>query len=817
LVTSILHDLRDAWRAIRKSPATSLVIVLTLALGLGANVAIFSVINGVILRPLPYPEPDELVLATSRFPAMGFDRFWISPPEYFELSEWSSTLDAIGGYRAGDVSIVGAEQPVRVRAGFATATLFDVLGVPAAQGRFFSHEEDLPNAAPVVVLSHELWTNLFGARADLVGSSLLVNGQPATVVGVMPPRFDIEDNGIQAWIPLNLDPAQRTGNRGNHFLYLVARLAEGASLDAARTELATLVEGWNERIGDGHTPSLDNHPLQIEPLLEEMVGDVRPALLALLGAVAFVLLIACANVANVMLARSEARRKELAIRTSMGASRARLVRLMLGESLCLALLGGGLGVAVGSIGLRVLLRLSPDSLPRTGDVELDGRVLVFALLLSLLTGLIFGLAPAFQVRLHGLVGLLKEGALRASGGAAGLASRRALVVVEMALAVGLVVGAGLMLRSLDRLLAVDTGFASEGLVTFELFLPPASYPDPAAQGAFLERLFGRLGEEPGVVSVAAASGLPPQRDVNANDMDFEGLEQGEDAPIQNVDYWQFVTPDYLEAMKIRVREGRGFEPGDDAAATPVALVNQRLVDVFYPGQSALGRRLRPPGDGIPWFTIVGVVEDVKQGGLDQQTGTEVYWSYPQVGAVVGFAPRTMNVVVRAASDPDDLQPKLRAAVWELDRALPVAKLRTMERVVSESVARARFLTLLLSIFAVLAWALAAIGIYGVMSYAVAERSREMGIRMALGADRAKILGMVLSQGMVLAAVGLGAGTLAALALARMLRSLLFEVGAADPATYVAVLALLATVALLACILPALRATRVSPLQVLRSE
>jgi putative ABC transport system permease protein len=816
-MSGLLRDLLHAARALRRTPSTTAIIVLTLALGIGANVAIFSVIHGVILKPLEYQDPGELVMVTSQFPTLGFDRFWVSPPEYMEYREWNTSFTELGGYRVGEVSVVGSEQPLRVRGATVTAPFFRVLGVEPLLGRVFTEEEDLPGASPVVVLSHDFWQGALGGEESWIGRTLEVNGQASTVLGVMPPGFDIEEAGVQAWTPVGLDPANRQ-NRGSHFLYLVGRLKPGVDLAAARGELESLLTGWSDRIGgDTHVPSTDFHRLQIEPLHEEVVGDTRPALLALLGAVGFVLLIACANVANLMLARSEARQKELAIRSSMGASRGRLIRLVLLESVLLGLLGAALGVAVGQAGLKILLAASPDSLPRTDDVTLDPLVLAFALALAVGTGLLFGLAPALQIRVLRLYSLLKEGAQRASASGAGLWLRRGLVVAEMALAVGLVVGSGLMLRSLDRLVAVDPGFDPEGLVTFRLFLPSSTYADGVAVTAFYDRLFRSLAEVPGIASVAAASGLPPMRDVNANDMEFEGIERTGDGPPHNIDYWQFASLDYLDTMGIEVLEGRGFAPSDDVESPLVALVNRRAADTWWPGQSPVGRRLRPGGfDDGPWFTIVGVVEDVKQHGLDEEAGTESYFLQSQVSAV-GFATRTMNVLVRTGLPIAGIGDELRRRVWAIDPTLPVASMQTMDDVFGASIARSRFLTLLISIFGGLALVLAAIGIYGVMSYAVAERAQELGIRMALGAQRGRILHLVLGQGLVLAAVGLAVGVAAAVGLSRLLATLLFGVGATDPATYAAVLGLLGLVALAASALPALRATRVDPLAVLRSE
>ena len=822
-MNSILLDFKQAIRSLRKAPSATLVIVLTLALGIGANVAIFSVLRGVILRPLPYPEPEELVMATSQFPGLGFDRFWISPPEYREYREWNETLEEVGGYRAGEASVAGGDQPMRVRSATVTATLFPALGVDPIRGRVFTEEEDVPNGPAVAVLSHELWQAGFGGDDSLVGRQVEVNGTPTTIVGVMPPGFDVEDNEIRIWTPARLDP--NATNRGSHFLYLVGRLREDVTLEQARADLTRLLSSWYERLGgegegdreSTHVPSTEGHRLQLAPLHEEVVGGTRPAVLALLGAVGFVLLIACANVANVMLARSEARQREVAIRNSMGASRFRLVRMLLVESVLLALCGGALGVAVAHFGLRALLEASPDSLPRIDEITIDPVVLLFAVVVAVLTGLLFGIAPALHLRLRRVGGLLKEGGQRtsASGGTARL--RRLLVVTELALAVGLVVGAGLMIRSLDYLLGVDAGFDPRGLTSFQVSLPSARYADSAAQTAFYEQLLPRLEGIPGVSGAAAINGLPPLRDVNANDMEFEGLMPSDDAPF-NIDYWQFVTDDAVETLGIRLLEGRSFGPGDDGQSNPVAVINKRAAETWWKGTSPLGRRLRPCcGDDVPWFTVVGVVHDVKQGGLDQEAGTEAFFSYRQVGEKLGFTPRTMYVAVRSELEPEALSDALRREVWAIDPALPVAHVSSMEEVFGESIARARFLTLLLAIFGALALTLAAIGIYGVMSYTVAKRSQELGIRIALGADRPRVLRLVLAQGVAMTVVGLAVGVAAAWGLSRLLGSLLYGVGANDPVTYVVVLTLLFATALVASLLPALRATRVDPIGVLRSE
>ncbi|HEX2463824.1 MAG TPA: ADOP family duplicated permease, partial [Thermoanaerobaculia bacterium] len=637
-----------------------------------------------------------------------------------------------------------------------------------------------------------------------------------TLLGVMPPRFDLEEGGIQVWLPLGLSPNDRT-RRGSHFIYLIGRLRPEATLVSARAELDALMGDWGHRAQATHVPVVPNHPLHLEPLHDAVVGETRPALQALAGAVAFLLLIACTNVANLLLSRSDVREREMAIRAAMGAPRRRMVRQLLTESVVLAMAGGALGVAAAHAGVRALLRSSPGSLPRTGDVRLDATVLLASLAVSVVAGILFGLAPALKLSGARFGILLKEGARRQSIGGAGARARRFLIVAEMALAVALVVGSALMIRTVRTLLEVDTGFEAAHLTTFELFLPPTSYPEASDQMTFYTRLVESLESTPGVEQVGSASGLPPQREVNANDMQFEGVEKDPQGPPHNIDYWQFATDEYLDAMNIEVLSGRGFEAADHASA-PVALINAKAAETFWPGLDPIGRRLKPDGAEAPWITIVGVVDDVKQDGIDRETGTEVYFSYGQVGTQFGeFLPRTMYTLVRSSLPPAAIANTIRDAVRALDPALPVANLSTMEEVVRTSIARPRFIALLLSIFAGAALFLAASGIYGVLSYSVAQRAQELGIRMALGADRRRILRLVMSQGLLLAFAGVAAGVAISLALSRLIASLLFGVAPTDPVAYGGVIALLGAVALAACALPAARAARVDPLVVLRSE
>jgi putative ABC transport system permease protein len=814
-MSELVSDIRYALRNLRKNPGFMTVAVLTLALGIGANSAIFSVVNGVVLKPLAYARPDRLVGIYSQFPTLGFDKFWISPPEYLELRERSRSYEAIGGYRTGQVSLGGGDAPMRVTSAVVTADFFRALGVNPLHGRTFTAEEDLPGGPPVIVLSHEIWQSAFGGDAGIVGREVEANGVQTEVLGIMPPGFDIADANVQAWAPVRIDPANRQ-NRGSHFLYLVGRLGPGVTLEQAETELTGLVQRWGDENPGTHVPNPQNHQLFLRPLQQDLVGGIRPALMMLLGAVGFVLLIACANVGNLLLAKAEGRGKEIAVRSALGAGRGRLFRQFLTESMVLSLVGGVVGLTLGWAGVRVLLATSPGSIPRADEIGLDSAVLLFTLGVTIVTGLLFGLAPAFHLSPKTMNSALREGGQRTTAGTARQRLRRLLVVSEVALAVVLVVGSGLMLRSFAALQQVDPGFDARNLLTFRTFLPPARYTDAPAQVSFMQRALQNLAALPGVEAAAAMSGLPPRRDVNANDTQFEGITPTPDGPAMNTDYWQFVTTDYLATMKIPLVAGRGFGPQDGPDATPVVMVNEQLVRVFYPDTDPIGRRLRPPfGENFPWFTIIGVVKDVKQGGLEESTGTEVYFHYPQVAATPLGIPRQMNVVVRAASTTSALMAPVRREISALDVSLPVAEFRTMDHVLHASVAQPRFLTLLLGIFAAIALTLAAVGTYGVMSYSVAERRQEIGIRMALGAEAGGVLRMVLGQGATVAGVGLLLGIASALAVSRLMTTLLFGISARDLATFLIAPAVLAIVAVVACWIPAWRATRVDPVRVLR--
>ena len=813
------QDLRYGWRGLVRAPGFAIVAVLTIGLGIGANSAIFSVINGVVRKPLEYPDPQRLVFITSQFTGLNFDKFWVSPPEFFEYREHSRAFSDVAAYTTGAMNVSEGDQPERVNAAFVTHNMFSVLGVRAMRGQVFTAEHDRPDAEPVVVISHELWQRTFGGDPAIVGKQVQVQGRSRLVTGVMPPGFDLHDAKAQVWAPLGFDPNNRTQSRASHSLYLVGRLAPGATVASANAELNAMLRQWKEWVPQGHTPNDSTHRLQMEPLQDELVGGVRKALWVLQGAVILVLLIACANVANLLLARAESRHKEFAVRTALGADRARLLRQFTAEGVVVSTLGAVLGLALAYWGLKALLAANPDSIPRATEVALDPTVLGVTVVVAMATGLVFGLAPLMHVGDTAVATAIREGGTRATHSAQRNRVRRALVTGEIALAVMLAIGAGLLIRSFRNLTTVDAGFDAENRVTFGVVLPQAAYPDSMRRVQFFAELQRRLEQLPGVQSVAAMQGLPPFRQVNANDIDIENYEATPESnlPAENVDYYQTTTAGYFRTMGILMAKGRGFD-ATDAGGPPVVVINEAFARRFYPQQDPVGRRVRPCcGDQVPWFTIVGVAKDVKQGGLDADAGTELYFSYEQSPRHRGFAPGSMNVVLQTRQPLEAIAPSIRRAVREMDPALPIVQMRAMEEVVGASVTRQRLLSVLLGIFAFVALALAAIGTYGILSYMVTERQREIGIRIALGAGPGRVGRLVLGHGLGIAVAGIVLGIVGAFGLSRLTASLLYGVSPWDPMTFGIVAAVISIVAAVACLVPIRRATRVDPLTAIRGD
>ncbi|MCA1579225.1 MAG: ABC transporter permease [Acidobacteria bacterium] len=812
---TFLQDLKYALRMLKKNPAFTAVAILTLAVGIGANSAIFSVVNSVLLRPLPYREPGQLVRVYSEFPTMKLQKFWLSAPELLDIQREAKSWETIGAWAPGGQNVGTESEPLRVTSAAITRSLIDVLGVQPQLGRNFTEEEDRNGGPRVAIISHGLWQKGFGGASDIIGKQIQVNSATTTVVGVMPANFGFppgSNDQVELLVPFQFDPAN-PGNRGGHFLSVIGRLKPGVTTAQAQSEMTSLMAGWKSEGRAQHLLNPQNHPVIMLGLHEDVVGSARKAVWLLMAAVGFVLLIACVNVANLLLARAEARHREFAVRLALGAGLKRMVRQFVAEGFLLVLIASILGVALAFVGLKILLLFAPDSVPRTEEIGVGLPVLAFTIVVAVIAVFIFGLAPLAQVSERNLANWIRAAGQRAIRGG-GQALRKGLVVTEIALAVVLVIGSGLMIRAFWKLQQVNTGFDPSGVVSFSLNLPTVKYNNPQRQ-QFADALEQKLSSIPGVAGVSLASGLPPLRRINANDTEVEGYQQTPDSPAQNVDYWNVVGNNYFRTMKIRLLEGRTFEPQDDNPdAMRVVVVNQALAKRFWT-ESPIGRRVNP-GFANPkvWFTIVGVVEDTKNAGMDKPAGPELYFQVRQVNQFIGA---NVNFVVRSAGGSAPLESSIRNAVRELDSTLPVYNLSPMEEVVSKSMVQPRFLALLLATFSGIALFLAAIGIYGVMAYSVAQRTQEIGVRMALGARPRHVLRLVFGQGLGMLLIGTVIGLAGAFALTRLMRTLLFEVTATDPLTYVSVIGLLAVVALLACYIPARRAAKVDPLVALRYE
>jgi len=812
---TFLQDLKYALRILKKNPAFTAVAILTLAVGIGANSAIFSVLNSVLLRPLPFRQPDQLVRVYSEFPTMQLQKFWLSPPELLDIQREAKSWETIGAWAPGGQNVGTESEPLRVTSAAITRSLIDVLGVQPERGRNFTEEEDRNGGPKVAIISHGLWQKGFGGANDIIGKQIQVNAATTTVIGVMPASFAFppgSNDQVDLLVPFQFDTAN-PGSRGSHFLSVIGRLKPGVTADQARSEMTSLMAGWKSEGRAQHLLNPQGHPVIMLGLHEDVVGSARKAVWLLMAAVGFVLLIACVNVANLLLARAESRHREFAVRLALGAGLKRMVRQFVAEGFVLVLLASVLGVALAFAGLKILLLFAPDSVPRTEEIGVGLPVLAFTIAVAIVAVFLFGLAPLAQVSERNLANWIRGAGQRAIRGG-GQALRKSLVVAEIALAVILVIGSGLMIRAFWKLQQVNTGFDPAGVVSFSLNLPTAKYKSPERL-QFVDSVEQKLRTIPGVASVSMTTGLPPLRRINANDTEIEGYQPTPDGPAQNVDYWNIVGNDYFQTMKIRLLEGRTFEPQDDNPnAMKVVIVNQALAKRFWKG-SPIGRRVNPGfSDPKVWLTIVGVVEDTKNAGMDKPAGPELYFQMRQVNQFLG---PNVNFVVRGSNDSVALESSIRNVVRELDPTLPVYNLWSMNEVVSKSMVQPRFLALLLATFSGIALFLAAIGIYGVMAYSVAQRTQEIGVRMALGARPLHVLRLVFGQSMGMLLIGTVIGLAGAFALTRFMRTLLFEITATDPLTYVSVIGLLTVVALLACYIPARRAAKVDPLIALRYE
>ncbi|WP_224366443.1 ABC transporter permease [Hyalangium versicolor] len=818
----MIQELRHALRMLVHQPAFTAVAVLTLALGIAANTAIFSVVDAVLLSPLPYPEQERLALAwtgegeTPRLP--------VSPADFLDWREQNDVFEGLAAFVSLPFTLTGDGVPERLYGASVSANFFQVLGVAPALGAPFTPAVDGVALREGVVLSHGLWVRRFGGDPRVIGRTVNLNSRNYEILGVMPARFEWPAIGSdrvtslgapELWVPavhkdvpqFGLNPqVDPSGWRGGHYLRVLGRLKPGVALERAQAAMSTIAE----RLAAAYPETNARTRITVVPLREHLVGNVQPVLWALLGAVGLVLAIACANVANLFLARASVRRHEFAVRAALGAGRGRLVRQLLGESVLLALIAGCLGLLGAMWGMDVLLGLGPKDLPRMGEVGLDGRVLVFTLAVALGTGILFGLAPALHASSPDLGAVLRQG-----GGGRSLASRdrsrSALVVGEVALAVMLLIAAGLLLRSLWSVQAVELGFKTDHALTWEMTLPPGKYAEDARKAAFFENVLEQISALPGVESAGSVSDLPMGggSDVQLT-FDIEGRAPPAAGESQVLGF-QVITPGYFQTMGIPLRQGRDITSTDREGSQGVAVLNEAAVRRFWPGQAPVGQRIRVGGEETPWLTVVGVVADVRHGGPTREVRPEAYVASLQRPNT------TMRFILRTEREPLALAPMVREVVSRLDADMPIAKVSTLEEVVAATMARQRFLTLLVSVFAGLALVLASVGLYGVISYIARQRTQEIGIRMALGARPRDVLRLVLVQGMSLALGGVGLGLVGAWAASRALGSLLFNVSATDPLTFGTLALLVTAVALVATWLPAWRAMRVDPLVALRSE
>jgi len=816
---TLFQDLRYGVRMLMKSPGFTFVAVLVLALGIGANSAIFSVVNAVLLKSLPYDHPERLALVWETNPKVqiGSDLLPVSAGNFTDWRNQNDSFESMSLVSGANYNLTGTDKPEQLSGAQVSASFFKLLGVEPAAGRTFTEEEDQPDRNRVVVISHSLWQSRWAGDPDVIGKTLMLDGNTYTIIAVMPKGFNYPKATdlpayfqlppqTELWTPIALTSRQ-INSRGNHNYGVLARLKPEVSIERAQSEMISIAQNIEQQY-----PQLAGWGVKVVSLEEQSVGDIRLILLVLLGAVGFVLLIACANVANLLLARAASRQKEIAIRTALGASRLQILRQLLTESTLLALVGGGFGILIAVWGIDALLALSPGNLPRMDEVKVDGAVVGFTFAVSLLTGMIFGLAPAVQVSKANLNEFLKEGARGSTGGSRANRVRSMLVISEVALSLVLLIGAGLMIRSFMQLMNVSPGFNPQNVLTMQIFLPQTKYSRGTDQAAFFKQVISRVEALPGVESVGAITHLP------LSGMEESGNFSIESRPSQSFDVgttadMRAISTNYFRSMGIPILRGRDFSETDGEQSVPVAIISESMAARFFPGEDPLGQRIKRGSSTaeFPWSTIVGIAADVKHSALEKQSRPHLYFSYPQ--SPFGY----MALVVRTSASPESLSVAAQNAVWAVDKDQPVVNVKTMEQYLSTAVAARRFNMTLLAAFAVVAMVLATVGIYGVISYTVTQRTHEIGIRMALGAAQRDVLKLVFGQAITLAVIGVVIGVVASFALTRIMSSLLFGVTATDPITFVAIPLILAGVALGACFVPARRAMKVDPMIALRYE
>ncbi|MQA91995.1 MAG: FtsX-like permease family protein [Gemmatimonas sp.] len=802
----LLRDIRQSVRRLARTPGFTAVVLVTLALGIGANSSIFSVVNAVLLRPLPFAEPDRLVMLYTGYPD-DETRYPLSPPDFMSFHDDGRSFAGVAAASGGIATLTGNSEPRQVEIAEVSDGFFEMMGASPLIGRAFSAEEHQPGAGPVALLAHAYWRQQFGSDPNVVGRTLNLDGQPRTIVGVLPPNFDFPSRR-EVYFPIAYDARYSSTTalgRRAEFLFTVGRLAPGVSLEAANAEVREISERLQREFPETNSENID---LSIAPLREVLLGNVTRPLLILLGAVGLILLIACVNVANLLLARASVREAELAVRTAIGAGRGQLLRQLLTESLVLGAVGGIAGLFVAAVGIDLLLAALPEGIPRLDEVRIDGVVVVFTATISIGTGLLFGLLPAIHATSPDLATRLRQGSRGALGTRASQRSRRALVVVEMALAIVLLVGSALLLRSFLRLMSVDPGFRADQIVAFELSLPESSYADGPDVRQFYADLLERLGGLPGVESAAAGSDLPLQGIRDVLGFDIENAPPPPPGFIVDA-ATSSVSPGYFTTLEIPLRRGRLLDERDRDGSPEVAVVNDAFVRRYLPNESPVGRRISFDGEG--WVQIVGIVGDVPQEGVDQGVQPGIFLPHEQ------FTASSLSVVVRTVGDPLAASSSIRAEIAAMDPDLPIERLFTGEDILASSTAQPRFFAILLGIFAAAALALAAIGMFGLMSFLVAQRRREIGVRIALGAQPAAVLRLVVGGGLTLCAIGAGLGVGLALLGSRLLSGLLFEIGTLDLVSYVGATSLLLGVGALASYLPARTAMRVDPNVALRYD